>query len=60
MTEPTKYEYHVVSVANLQDVKEELEKRTAVGWEFVTAYGEITNRFFRPSGHVLIFRRAKT
>ena len=58
------YEYHVMSAKTIKGVKTEVEKRTAEGWELVTAYAETKGGMFFTFGsigstHVLIFRRPR-
>lgn len=57
------FEYHVMGSNGLSGVRNEIAKRSAEGWELVSAYQETSGGFLFFSGrrHVLIFRRpAKT
>lgn len=53
------YEWHVVGVKGINDVKRELEKRNRDGWEFVQAYSQ-TLSGFGGGNNVLIFRRLQS
>jgi hypothetical protein len=48
------YEYHVMGVSGMSAVQNELTRRSAEGWELVTAYQEVGGG----NRHVLILKRA--